>query len=200
MDPTPVVRRRVVASLPSYPDAQAAMDRLSDEGFPVERARIVAEGLRVVEQVTGRLGWGQVLAGGALTGTIIGGLLGWLLGLFAAVDAALQLLVYGAILGAVAGALATGLTHWVSGGSRDFTSVSRLDADRYLILVEDAVADQAARLLGLAAPDAGAAPGPVPGEADPGSVRGRSAAPRRRRPARPLEAADDGDETGGSLA
>ena len=49
-------RRVVVASYESYPEAQRAVDYLSDRRFPVERVAIVADDLRFVEQVTGR-GW-----------------------------------------------------------------------------------------------------------------------------------------------
>ncbi|HZC19487.1 MAG TPA: general stress protein [Rubrobacteraceae bacterium] len=53
--------RRVVGSYSSYAEAQRAVDHLSDEGFAVERVSIVAEGLRFVEQVTGRVGTGGPL-------------------------------------------------------------------------------------------------------------------------------------------
>ena len=44
-----------VGSYSSYEEAQAAVDRLSDEGFPVENLDIVGSGLRLVERVTGRV-------------------------------------------------------------------------------------------------------------------------------------------------
>jgi Heat induced stress protein YflT domain len=43
-----------VASYDSYEEAQDAVDRLSDEGFPVENLDIVGSGLHSVERVTGR--------------------------------------------------------------------------------------------------------------------------------------------------
>ena len=46
--------RRVVASFRAYADAEAAVDRLSDRGFDVDRAAIVARDLSLVEEVTGR--------------------------------------------------------------------------------------------------------------------------------------------------
>jgi len=49
--------RVLVASFRQYLDAQRAVDYLSDEKFPVERSSIVGEGLKIVEQVTGRLDW-----------------------------------------------------------------------------------------------------------------------------------------------
>jgi hypothetical protein len=44
-----------VASYGSYEEAQAAVDRLSDERFPLENLDIVGSRLRSVERVTGRL-------------------------------------------------------------------------------------------------------------------------------------------------
>ena len=56
-------RRRVISSYDSYAEAQAAVDRLADEGFPVERVSILAEGLKFEERVTGRKGYGRRLGG-----------------------------------------------------------------------------------------------------------------------------------------
>ena len=42
-----------------YEQAQAAVDYLSDEKFPVENVTIIGSDLRQVETVTGRLPWGR---------------------------------------------------------------------------------------------------------------------------------------------
>ena len=65
--------RRTIASFDDYADAQRAVDRLSDEGFPVERVSIVGTGLRYVEDVTGRLTTGRA----ALMGATQGAALSW---------------------------------------------------------------------------------------------------------------------------
>jgi hypothetical protein len=52
-----------VASYDSYEQAQAAVDRLSDEQFPVENLDIVGSGLHSVERVTGRLTKARAAAG-----------------------------------------------------------------------------------------------------------------------------------------
>jgi hypothetical protein len=44
-----------VARFDDYESAQRAVDRLSDDGFPVEKLDVVGSGLRLVERVTGRL-------------------------------------------------------------------------------------------------------------------------------------------------
>jgi len=55
-DTTP---RRTIASFSKYSEAEAAVDKLSDAGFPVERSQIVGRDLKFVEQVTGRMGYGE---------------------------------------------------------------------------------------------------------------------------------------------
>ena len=50
--------RRTIASYPTYQEAERAVDHLSDQGFPVERVAIIGQDVRLVEQVTGRMGLG----------------------------------------------------------------------------------------------------------------------------------------------
>ena len=54
-DPADRRARRVVASADRYEDAEAIVNRLVDDGFPVEHLVIVGRDLRYVEQVTGHL-------------------------------------------------------------------------------------------------------------------------------------------------
>ena len=72
-----------VGSYDSYEQAQAAVDYLSDEKFPVENVTIIGSDLRMVEKVTGRLTWGRALAAGAAGGAWWGLFVGLLLGIFA---------------------------------------------------------------------------------------------------------------------
>ncbi len=139
--------RRVVAAYGRYAEAEHAVDHLSDRGFPVDRTAIAAHGLRFVEQVTGRRTTGRAAAEGAGQGAVVGGLIGLLLGIFATTTAGLVLLVYGAVLGLLLGALFGLLLQAASGGRRDFSSVGRMEADRYEVLVDEPVADEALRLL-----------------------------------------------------
>ena len=144
------VPRRVVDSYGSYAEAQRAVDHLSDEGFPVERISIVAEDLRFVEQVTGRMGYGRAALQGAGSGAVIGVLFGFFLGLFTLVDpvgSALVLALYGLVFGAILGAILGLLSHALSGGQRDFSSVGGMEAGRYNVMADDEVAEEASRLL-----------------------------------------------------
>ena len=71
-----------VARFEDYEAAQRAVDRLSDDGFPVEKLDIVGSGLRLIERVTGRLTIARAAGGGALSGLWAGLLIGVLPGLF----------------------------------------------------------------------------------------------------------------------
>lgn len=142
------IPRVVIASFDDYAGAQRAVDYLSDQRFPVERIAIVGEGLKLVEQVTGRLTWGRALGSGLLSGAVIGLLIGLLFGLFALSSAALlSLLLYGLVMGAVFGALWALIGYALTGGRRDFTSVGGMRADRYNVLTDPEVAEEAHRLL-----------------------------------------------------
>lgn len=142
------VDRPVVGSYPSYPQAQRAVDFLSDNKFPVERTAIIGSDLRMVETVTGRLTWARAAGAGAGSGAWFGLLVALLVSLFARADGGLPALIlagllYGAVFGAVFGAMAYAMT----GGRRDFTSRSAIVAGRYDVVADAEVADDAKNLL-----------------------------------------------------
>ena len=142
--------RRVVASYGTYAEAQRAVDLLSDERFPVERVSIVAQELRIVERVTGRKGYGQAALQGATSGAVVGAFFGFFLGLFSLVDpigSALILVLYGLIFGAIIGAIIGLLSHALTRGQRDFSSVGGIEAGRYNVMADEEVAEEASRLL-----------------------------------------------------
>jgi uncharacterized membrane protein len=95
-----------VASYRSYAEAERAVDYLSDQRFPVQRAAIVGRGLSSFEQITGRLTMWRAAGQSAVSGAVLGALFGWLFGVFDWVNpviSGLLLALYGAIFGAVAG-------------------------------------------------------------------------------------------------
>lgn len=59
----------------------------------------------------------------------------------------LNLALYGILFGAIVGALMGVIFYVFSGGQRDFTSVSGMQAERCNVMVDAEVADQAERLL-----------------------------------------------------
>jgi hypothetical protein len=142
--------RRVIATYSSYAEAERAVDHLSDQGFPVERTAIVGDGLQFVEQVTGRMTSGQAALRGAASGALVGALIGWLFGIFDWVDpieTGLFLALNGLWIGAIVGALTGLLMHALTRGRRDFASVSAMRAQRYSVVADEEVAEEAARVL-----------------------------------------------------
>lgn len=148
---TVAAARRVVASYPTYDQAQTAVDHLSDEGFAVDRLAIVGSELRLVEQVTGRLDYPRAALAGAASGAPLGLLFGLIWSLFLPTGASiLATIAYWLFAGGVAGALAGVLSHAMNRGRRDFTSVSSVEADRYDVMAPDDLADDALSLLSRA--------------------------------------------------
>jgi len=136
-----------VASYDDYSQAQQAVDRLSDDGFPVEHLDIVGSDLRLVERVTGRLTKGRAAAAGAASGAWTGLLVGLLLGLFinhvSWLAVVLTALALGIVWGAVLGFAAQAATR----GARDFSSVRSFVAGRYDIIARNGTAEQARSML-----------------------------------------------------
>jgi hypothetical protein len=85
-----------VAQFDDYDSAQRAVDRLSDDGFPVEKLDVVGSDLRLVERVTGRLTRMRAAGAGAASGLWLGLLFGLLIGLFATGSSFLLALATGA--------------------------------------------------------------------------------------------------------
>lgn len=143
----------------TYPEAQRAVDALSDSGFPVQNCLIVGTELRQLERVTGRLTWGRVLAGGALSGMWLGLFVGLIFAMFSSSSAGplpqvISTMIFGAIFGAVWAAIGYAATR----GRRDFTSVSRIVPSRFELLAEHKVAQQARELLASAGIPTGRGP------------------------------------------
>jgi hypothetical protein len=140
--------RRVVATYDSYPEAERAVDFLSDKDFPVQRIAIVGTGLKTVEQVAGRLTTGRAALMGAGQGALIGLLFALFLGIFFTLDKSwFGLLIYALVVGALFGAIFGAILQAAQGGRRDFASVQGMQADRYELQVDDEVADRARELL-----------------------------------------------------
>ena len=131
-----------VASYDDYADAQRAVDRLSDDGFPVEYLDIVGSDLRLVERVTGRLTKGRAAAAGAASGAWFGLFMGLLIGLFTT-GSWFGLLLAGAAIGAAWGAVFGYLGHAATKGARDFASARTLVAIRYDVVARNGYADAA---------------------------------------------------------
>lgn len=145
-----VADRRTIATYATYAEAQRAVDYLSDKRFPVEQVAIVGDGIRMVEQVTGRLSYGKAALSGAMTGALTGAFFGFIFGLLDWIDpliSGLVLALYGLVFGAIVGAIIGAVGYAMTGGKRDFTSVSGMQAERYSVMVDAGMADEALGLL-----------------------------------------------------
>jgi hypothetical protein len=152
--------KRTIATFDRYEDAQALVDRLADAAFPVEHLMIVGRDLKAVEKITGRLTWPRVLLSGLLGGAVLGSLFGLLWAAIFAHDGTslLGIWAYWVGAGALFGLAVSATGHALSGGRRDFTSVSGIRATYYDVLADDFVTDEAlARLLGPASRTGGEA-------------------------------------------
>ncbi|WP_373319542.1 general stress protein [Rugosimonospora africana] len=133
-----------------YAAAQAAVDRLSDDGFPVAELSIVGSDLRLVEKVTGRLTRARAALSGAGTGAWFGLFVGILLSLFTTGHRWLAMVAAGLLVGAVWGALFGFLAHAVTRGRRDFSAVRSLAAAHYDVIATGGQAERARVILGQA--------------------------------------------------
>jgi len=139
-----------VARFEDYESAQRAVDRLSDDGFPVEKLDIVGSGLRLVERVTGRLTNARAAGAGALSGMWVGLLFGILLGLFTSGHSFFAVAATGAALGVVWGAVFGYVAHARTRGQRDFSSVRGLVATHYDLIAREGTVERARFMLGEA--------------------------------------------------
>ncbi|MGY1736556.1 general stress protein [Geodermatophilus sp. SYSU D00684] len=137
-----------MGSYDSYQAAQAAVDHLSDERFPVENVTIIGSDLRMVERVTGRLTWGRAIGAGAAGGAWWGLFVGLLLGIFAPDGSSwLSAVLTGLLIGLAFGALFGAVGYAATRGRRDFTSVSQVTASRYDVMCDPSRAEEARAVL-----------------------------------------------------
>ncbi|MET0763530.1 MAG: general stress protein [Blastococcus sp.] len=133
-----------VGSYDSYEQAQAAVDFLSDQKFPVENVTIIGTDLRMIEKVTGRLTRGRAIAAGAAGGAWWGLFVGLLLGIFSSDGGAwIVSVLVGLLIGLVFGALFAAMGYAATQGRRDFTSTSKIVASRYDVMCNPAHAEEA---------------------------------------------------------
>jgi hypothetical protein len=83
-----------------------------------------------------------------MAGALMGSLFALLFGTFFTGPDFAGLLLYALVVGATLGALFGASMHYArSGGRRDFASATHIEADRYGVQIDGAVADEAKRLL-----------------------------------------------------
>jgi hypothetical protein len=145
-----LIDRRVIASYPTYLEAHEVVDDLVSQGIPRWRLTIVAEELRLLEDIAAGSGAMRASAHGLLAGSATGLFFGLFFGLFSWVDplvSAAALALYGLLFGAVVGALLGLAAHRLSRNDTHPIGVGRLQAGRYAVLATDDVAERSVRLV-----------------------------------------------------
>ncbi|HEY3007219.1 MAG TPA: general stress protein [Micromonosporaceae bacterium] len=135
-----------VATFADYASAQRAVDYLSDNKFPVEHTAIIGTGLSLVENVLGRMTTARAALAGAASGAWFGLFIGLLFGIFSNSNW-FAVVLAGLLIGALWGAAFGAIAHAATGGRRDFTSRSSLQATEYAVTVAADHAEEARQLL-----------------------------------------------------
>jgi hypothetical protein len=131
----------------TYADAQKAVDYLADQRFEVQNLAIVGTDLKSVERVLGRRSWGTVIVQGLQSGVSTGLLVGLVMLIFTKPGNVLLLLLVALAIGIVLGIVFNAAAYAMTGGRRDFTSVTQTVATKYEVLCEHKVAAQAREML-----------------------------------------------------
>ena len=150
--PTPqqINARKTLATFDTYEAAQEAVDRLSDNHFPVQHVSIIGVDLRSVESVLGRMSWGRAALSGLAMGAWFGLLIGLFVSLFAKSESGvLTLILLGLLYGAAFGIIFGLVSYAFTGGKRDFVSRSQLVASSYQVTVDADQLSEAQRVLSL---------------------------------------------------
>ena len=142
-------REEVVATFETHAEAERAVEALADAGFPVENGAIVARGVQLVEQVTGRTTSWRAAARGAVIGAVAGAVVGFAFGRLGATDIGLALALWGLVLGALTGAVVSWAAHVADHDGPVFESTSSFRADAFDVVVI-ANAGEAARIVDAA--------------------------------------------------
>jgi len=154
--PNALSRSRAVLSLEypmslgrydTYDKAQKAVDYLSDHEFPVQNVLIVGTDLKQLERVTGRLTRARVALGGLVSGAWLGLFVGLIFSLLDASGTGFGGVIVTVLFGAVFGLIWALIGYALTGGNRDFTSVTQVVATQYEVLVEHRFVQQGRELL-----------------------------------------------------
>jgi hypothetical protein len=142
-------REEVVATFETHSEAERAVEALADAGFPVETGAIVARGVQLVEQVTGRTTSLRAAVKGAVIGAIAGTVVGLGYGSLGPIDLGVGLADWGLVLGATTGAIVSWAAHVAEHDGPVFKSTSAFRAAAFDVVVTENGAE-AARIVGEA--------------------------------------------------
>ncbi len=141
-------------SYATYPEAQAAVDLLADQGFAVEHVSIIGKDLKLVERVVAPLSYPKVALSSAVSGMWFGLLIGILLSLFgSSADQSGFPLFSSVLLGAAFWMLFGVIGYAMRRGKHDFASTYAVVASGYEVIIDQEAAAEAKRLLQQHSPD-----------------------------------------------
>lgn len=147
---TDLSRSVTVTSSATPERAQAAVDSLAAQDFPVQHLAIVWRGLKLVNDVTGRRDLMRSVIDRAWAGAFIGLVFGLLLTFFAELEedvAPWTVILSWTGSGILAGAILGFVVHTISRNRQNFTTVGRFEADGYDVVCDLEHADRARGLL-----------------------------------------------------
>lgn len=136
----------VVASFPTYAEAQAAVNKVSEAEAEIRGLAIVGNDLKLVERVMGRLTWGKVAFNGMLRGLMFGVFFG--LAIYLLMPESLQSAFILPLLGAAMGIILAIVTHAMTRKRREFSSVQQVMATRYDIVAPQTIAGKTMHVIG----------------------------------------------------
>ena len=135
-----------VASFSDYTRAQKAVSTLVAGEVPPRDIAIVGTGLRSIERVTGRLGWGSAARTGALNGALLGVFFAAIIAL-SMPDAPLQLFAGVLFVGIALGMLLSLISYAFVRRRRDYASIVQVVAETFEVTVTASSVHKARQVL-----------------------------------------------------
>lgn len=137
----------IVASVRDYAAAQKTVSKLIAGEVPAREIAIVGQGVRTIERITGRLGYGAAARSGAINGILIGLFLSAIF-VLGNPEAPIQLFLGFVLIGVALGMILSLITFSILRRRRDFASVTQLASDHYEITVMPPSLAKAREVLG----------------------------------------------------
>lgn len=147
--PASMPKGQVIGKFTEYAEAVAFVDVLINHGFPAGAVAIVGKDLRSVERVRGKMTYGRVALGGAVTGSWLGLLIGLFFGTSADATGtpAVGSTFSSVLIGAGIGMLINIVRFSVARNKRAFVSQSSVVASKYEVQVPANLAEQAEKAI-----------------------------------------------------
>jgi hypothetical protein len=140
---------QVIGKFTEYAGAVEFVDTLINHGFPAGSVAIVGKDLRSVERVRGKMTYGRIALGGAVTGSWLGLLVGLFFGgsTDATATPSMGSTFSAVLIGAGIGMLINILRFSVARNKRAFVSQSTIVAGKYEVQVPANLAEQAEKAI-----------------------------------------------------